>query len=81
MKSDRGFYRHARTGEVFVVELSWSGEVLGAAGPLAKDELKKPLDDISLTGSLNDFQQPDTLTDFLQRDSDKLIRIGGVDNA
>ena len=40
----RNFYKDTETGDIFCIEKSWDGVVLGSCGPLQENNLKNPED-------------------------------------
>lgn len=62
-ETDKDFYRHSETGEIFAVERTWDGEIVGSAGPLAEDALR----------SLDDYEYKPDRNDWLKDNNDKLI--------
>ncbi|HUW19881.1 MAG TPA: hypothetical protein VMW16_11320 [Sedimentisphaerales bacterium] len=39
METNKDFFRHPTTGEIYPVEMPWAAEIVGSAGPLREAEL------------------------------------------
>ncbi|MHC4110788.1 MAG: hypothetical protein ACYSUY_06920 [Planctomycetota bacterium] len=51
-QTNKQFYQHTGTGEIFVVEMTWNRSVVGSYGPVPMDDLKPP-DSYVCTTELN----------------------------
>jgi len=56
------FYQHLETGNLYAIERSWDGHIVGSAGPL--DEPLQEPEDYEYTADLNDW---------LESQNDKLL--------
>ena len=56
METVKGFWRHTATGDIYAVESTALGEVIGGVGPLAANELT----------DLEDYDYKQDVKEFLQ---------------
>jgi len=65
MQTSKNFYRHVSSGDIYAVEMSWSGHIVGSAGPLAEDALT----------DLQRFAYAPDKNDWLHSQNDNLILV------